>query len=136
MSAGRPEILNDQTKHDICLAISLGCSQRRAAQFVGIDESTIRKAADRDPQFRAQLDRAAVKLEMDCLQRIASGEKSWRSSAWLIENVCSPRPGKKTLEPHKLRLLELLDKMPPLPHLDDSPFLPEPDEDSDPLTSP
>jgi hypothetical protein len=81
------------------LAVSLGCSQRRAAQFVDIDESTVRKAPDRDPDFRAQLDRAAVKLEIDCLQRIRDGEKTWRSSAWLLENACRPHYGKKSRTP-------------------------------------
>jgi hypothetical protein len=129
MSAGRPEILNEQMKHDICLAVSLGCSQRRAARFVGIDESTIRKAADRDPAFRAELDRAAVKLEIDCLQRIANGDKSWRSSAWLMENVCRPRRRGKSIDPRKRRVLALLEKMPPLPHLDD--LFNDPDETND-----
>ena len=125
MSAGRPQILNDQLKHDICLALSLGCSRRRAAEFVGLDESTIRKAADRDPQSRADLLRAAVKLEMDCLDRIRRGKRSWRSSAWLLDYLRRRDNPKAHVDPHKARLLELLDQMPPLPHLDDAEFFPE-----------
>ena len=70
MPAGRREILNQQLKHDVCVAIRLGCSQRRAAEFFGIDESTIRKAAKRDPTFRTDLTRAAIQLQIDCLDQL------------------------------------------------------------------
>jgi hypothetical protein len=128
---GRPETLTDQMKHDICLAVSLGCSQRRAAEFVGIDESTVRKAADRDPQFGAELTRAAVKLEMDCLDRIRQGKRSWRSSAWLLDYLHRGQNPRLRLDPHKQRLLELLEKLPPHPDFDDSDFLPGPSQPSD-----
>jgi hypothetical protein len=123
--SGRPEILGDQLKHDVCLAVSLGCSHRRAAEFVGVDESTIRKAADCDPQFRADLARAAVKLEMDCLDRIRRGKKSWRSSAWLLDYLQRDN-ARKHLDPHKARLLEILEQMPSLPNFEDDDLLPSP----------
>jgi hypothetical protein len=72
-----------------CLVVE--CSRRRAAEYVGVAESTIRAAAKQDEAFNQRLLQASVALEADCLRRIRDGDKMWRSAAWLLEKKMAHR---------------------------------------------
>ena len=85
-SPGRPPLLDAQLKSDLCLLLRAGCSRRHAAELLGIDESTIRKAALRDRRFARQLDHAAAQHALACVGKIhRSARQSWRAAAWFIQ---------------------------------------------------
>jgi hypothetical protein len=99
----RPETLNDEMKQDVCKYLRLGASRRTIAQLLMIDESTIRKAAERDPEFDDAMQKAVAQLECDCLRSIARGKKHWRSSAWLLQHKFRDEYARKVVQ--KLRTL-------------------------------
>jgi hypothetical protein len=59
-SRGRPRALDEAKRRDICALVSAGCRFDAAAEFVGCAACTVRREADRDPQFHALLRQAAV----------------------------------------------------------------------------
>ncbi|NUQ63312.1 MAG: hypothetical protein HUU20_12605 [Pirellulales bacterium] len=68
--------------------VTNGSSRRTAARYVGCAPSTITRAAQRDPEFAAELVRAETTVEIQSLQAIRNAAKSdryWRAAAWLLE---------------------------------------------------
>ncbi len=85
---GRRPVL-DETKREVILGIlTVGCSRRTAAKYVGCAVSTIRNTANRDPEFAEKLRRAECQSEIAYLKRIqqaARKEQYWRAAAWSLE---------------------------------------------------
>lgn len=78
--------LEVQTK--LCAMVTVGASVRNAARLNDVRESTVRKAAKRDPDFAARLNRALAQRELLPLKNLqAAGAKYWRASAWLLERI-------------------------------------------------
>lgn len=79
----------DATKRaQIVAVLSVGCSQNRAAQFVGCSPSTIQRTAERDPKFAAELRKAKCNAELGLVKNIRSAAKKeqyWRAAAWALE---------------------------------------------------
>jgi hypothetical protein len=85
---GRPPVLDDYKRRDILALLTVGCSRRAAARYVGCATSTIRNTADRDPDFAAQLRHAEQIGEINSLNSIqyaTKTKKDWRAGAWFLE---------------------------------------------------
>lgn len=85
----------DEAKRSAILAVlSVGCTQRVAARYVGCHPATIRRAARRDPAFARRLRRARQTAEvyyLDRIRRAASKEQYWRAAAWALERTLPER---------------------------------------------
>ena len=86
-SKGRRSGAFDEARQNmLCALLSAGWSRRRAALHVGIDPSTVRKLALRDPAFLQRLLDCELKSELTPLTNLMNaGKQSWRASAWLLE---------------------------------------------------
>lgn len=94
--AGRPPVLDDAKKGEICAILAVGCSRATAARYVGCHPDTIRNTAQRDPQFATALERAESKHEVKHLAFIneaAKEGKNWRAAAWALERKYPGRYG-------------------------------------------
>lgn len=84
----RPTVLDENKRNAIVAIISVGCSQNVAARYVDCASSTIRRTADRDPEFNAQLRQAKSNAELSLVKNIRSAankEQYWRAAAWALE---------------------------------------------------
>lgn len=87
---GRRPVLDEGKRREILAILSVGCSRRTAAKYVGCAVSTIRNTAQRDPEFAEQLGRAECNLEIAFLgniQKAARKEQYWRAAAWALERT-------------------------------------------------
>jgi hypothetical protein len=89
MARRGPKPILDATKRgQIVAIISVGCSQKVAAEFVGCHVSTIQRSAERDPKFAAELHQANGNAELSLVRNIrnaAKKEQYWRAAAWALE---------------------------------------------------
>lgn len=87
---GRPPVLDHVKKGQILAILSVGCSRRIAARYVGCSPTTIQNTAEREPEFAKQLHRADHGAEIEYLKRIrtaAQKEQYWRAAAWALERL-------------------------------------------------
>jgi hypothetical protein len=113
---GRP-VLDDYKRREILAILSMGCSRRTAARYVGCAHATIQNTAVRDPEFAEQLARAESKAEvgyMKSIQKAAGKEQYWRAAAWALERrnpeeFAPRRPDVVTLDQITRLLAELAD---------------------------
>ncbi len=111
--------LDDAKRREILAILSVGCSRRTAARFVGCSAKAIQEAADRDPDFAQRLRRAEHKAEVGCLknvQQAAGQDKHWRASVWALERLnpedFAPRkPEAMTLERFNAMMAQLADAL-------------------------
>lgn len=85
---GRPPVLDHGKKNQILAILSVGCSRRIAARYVGCSPATIQNTADREPEFAEQLHHADHGVEIEYLKRIrtaAQKEQYWRAAALALE---------------------------------------------------
>ena len=112
---GRRPVLDEIKRAEILAILSVGCSRRTAARYVGCAVSTIQNTADRDPTFAEALDRAEYQAEIAYLQNIQSAarkEQYWRAAAWALERknpaeYARKSPDVLTLDQVKLLLADL-----------------------------
>ena len=93
---GRPQVLDDAKKGEICAILAVGCSRATAARYVGCHPNTIRRTAERDEEFAMALERAESKHEVKNLAFIdqaAKEGKYWRAAAWALERKYPGRYG-------------------------------------------
>lgn len=89
---GRPPVLDRRRRAVVIALVTVGCSQRRAAQFLGVTEGAIRQLAQRDPAFRAALRKARACTRYDGLPLLReAGARSWRAKARCLESVFPER---------------------------------------------
>jgi len=82
-----PRVLTPEVVENFCRFLSVGLSRRQAAARLGIDPTTVSKAAKEDPELAALLQRAediAAGDPLLCL--IAASRKSWRAAVRLMEH--------------------------------------------------
>jgi len=82
--------LDEFRKREILAILSVGCSRRTAARYVGCSPSTIRRTAERDPAFAEALHKAESKAQILFMQNIAAAarkEQYWRAAAWALERL-------------------------------------------------
>ena len=80
--------LDEARRGKIAAVITVGGSRLTAARYVGCSVSTIRKTAERDPEFAAQLAEAEAKHEILHLSNINGAGKEprhWRAAVWSLE---------------------------------------------------
>jgi len=112
---GRKPVLDETKRAEILAILSVGCSRRVAARYVGCSPRTIQNTADRDPAFAQQLCKASFQTELTFLKNIrdaAKKEQYWRAAAWGLERLnprdfAQQKPG--ALSPDEV--LELLDRL-------------------------
>lgn len=84
--------LDEIKRREVCAILSVGCSRRVAARYVGCSPSTIMVTATREKEFRRDLDRAEQSAEIEYMQNIRQASKKsqyWRAAAWALER-CHP----------------------------------------------
>ena len=85
---GRRPVLDQYKKREILAIISVGCSRRTAARYVGCAPSTIANTAERNATFATSLRQAEQKSEIDNMKNIQDAAKKaqyWRAAAWILE---------------------------------------------------
>ena len=83
-------MLDEIKQREILAILSVGCSRRTAARYVGCAHSTIQRTAHRDPEFAAKLRQAENRQEFTYLgniQQAARKPQYWRAAAWVLERV-------------------------------------------------
>jgi hypothetical protein len=87
---GRRPVLDEIKQREILAILTVGCSRRTAARYVGCAVSTIQNTADRDGGFAEKLRRAENQHEFTYLRNIQQAAKKpqyWRAAAWVLERV-------------------------------------------------
>lgn len=82
--------LDEFRKREVLAILSVGCSRRTAARYVGCSPSTIRRTAERDPDFAEALHKAESKAQILFMKNIAAAarkEQYWRAAAWALERL-------------------------------------------------
>lgn len=85
---GRRPVLDEIKKREILAILTVGCSRRTAARYVGCAADTITNTAQRDPAFAEQLAHAEHNAEIGYIkniQKAAKKEQYWRAAAWALE---------------------------------------------------
>jgi hypothetical protein len=98
MEPGRPPVLDDGKKREICAILAVGCSRAVAARYVGCHPGTIRNTALREEEFALQLEQAESRHEILHLSHINSAAKEgryWRAAAWALERKYPDRYGQR-----------------------------------------
>jgi len=83
-------VLDAYKKREILAILSVGCSRRAAAQYVGCSVTTIQNTAERDEAFAASLQRAESQFEFTHMKNISNAAKEaryWRAAAWVLERL-------------------------------------------------
>jgi hypothetical protein len=89
---GRPRVLDEFKRREICALLAAGCSAREAARYVGCAHSTIRREAAHNPQFKDALRQSEMVAELKPLQAMQRAVgTSWRAAAWLLERAYPER---------------------------------------------
>jgi hypothetical protein len=91
---------------EIVAIISMGCSRRTAAHYVGCDPKTIQNTAERNEKFAGKLDHAQGQAVVSHVKNINSAAKKaqyWRAAAWALERInpeeyATPHPDTISLE--------------------------------------
>ena len=88
MSNGRRRILDEAKRGEVCALVSAGCSLSSAARYVGCDRGTLRREAQRNEEFGAQLRNAEAQVEYLPLRSVQlASATNWRAAAWLLERT-------------------------------------------------
>ena len=73
--AGRPRSLNETKQSEICALVANGCGLADAARYVGSTVSTIRREANRNPEFAKKLRHAERISELAPLNAVRHAAK-------------------------------------------------------------
>jgi hypothetical protein len=109
---GRPTVLTPERLEQLCQLLALGFSRCQAAAYLGLDRSIVTRAAQRDPELLAELQRAEEVSDLQPqLTVIAEARKNWRAAAWLLQFKAKHHPRKPSEadkeEQHQERLAQL-----------------------------
>src|SRR5438270_8837533 len=79
---GRPRALDDTKRREICALIAGGCGLREAARYVRCSTNTIRREADRNPEFHDQLRQSEAYAQLSPLRAMQQAVGThWRAAA-------------------------------------------------------
>jgi hypothetical protein len=89
---GRPRALDDAKRREICALVAGGCGIREAARYVRCGINTIRREAERNPQFGQQLRSSEVYAQLSPLRAMQQAVGThWRAAAWMLERAFPER---------------------------------------------
>ena len=92
LSRGRPRTLDDAKRREICALVAGGCGLREAAKYVRCSIKTIRREADRIPEFHDQLRRSEMYAQLSPLRAMQQAVGThWRAAAWMLERAFPER---------------------------------------------
>ena len=97
----RRSVLDEIKKREIIAILSVGCSRRTAARYVGCAPATITNTAERDDEFAARLRRAENQHEWTNLKHIQQAAKKpqyWRAAAWVLEHAFPEKYARRSPE--------------------------------------
>lgn len=83
---GRPRVLDEEKKSEICALVTAGMSLTKVADYVGCDRKTIYREREQDEQFDQRMRRAGLACDLkplEAMRRAASTH--WRAAAWMID---------------------------------------------------
>ena len=87
-NGGRPRVLDDIKRGQVCALIAAGCGMEVVARYVSCSASTIRREALRNADFRKNLRSSEVQAQISPLQAMrAAANTHWRAAAWLLERT-------------------------------------------------
>jgi hypothetical protein len=87
-AAGRPRALNEDNQATVCSLVAAGVSLRQAAEFVDCDARSIRRAAQRNDEFRRQLAKAKSEANIHPLQTLRqAAQTDWRAALRWMERL-------------------------------------------------
>jgi len=105
-SPGRPRMLDEMNRREICALVSAGDSLAGAAQYVGCSVRTIRREAERNEQFGHKLREAELAARLAPLKAMRKAtETHWRAAAWMLERTRPEQFGPNALGPKELKTL-------------------------------
>jgi len=85
---GRPSPYSDETGAKIIEAVRGGLTLERAAEYVGLNPSTVQGWTERRAEFGRLIKKARREHELSLLRSVeAAGEKSWQARAWCLERI-------------------------------------------------
>jgi len=114
---GRPKALDAFNREQFCNLIMLGCDWRTAAWRINCKPITVRREANRDPEFDAKWRRAELTLLTLPLYTLREeATKNWRAAAWQLERIYPSKyfkqnPRNLTLETMEEMLSELFEEI-------------------------
>jgi hypothetical protein len=82
--------LDEADRRVVLALISIGCSRRMAARYVGCSPTTIARSAARDAGFARSLGEAECGMQVAHLKNIhraAKKDQYWRAAAWMLERL-------------------------------------------------
>jgi hypothetical protein len=89
---GRPRALDDPKRRELCALIAGGCGLNDAARYVNCSVSTIRREAERKPDFLAQLRHSEKHARLSPLRAMQQAMAThWRAAAWFLERAFPER---------------------------------------------
>src|SRR6476646_8849748 len=89
---GRPRVLDDAKRREICALIAGGCSLRDAASYVNCSVCTIRREAERNPDFLQQIRHSEKHARLSPLRAMQQAMGThWRAAAWFLERAFPDR---------------------------------------------
>lgn len=93
---GRHRTLDDAKRNTICALVATGVSVRRAARFVECDPRTIRNEAQRNDEFRMELERCRSQAQIHPLRTLQqAARENWRAAAWWLQRLDPESFGKR-----------------------------------------
>ena len=85
---GRPSPYNEEIGAKIIEAVRGGLTLERAAEYVGLNPSTVQGWTERRAEFGRLIKKARREHELSLLRSVeAAGEKSWQARAWCLERI-------------------------------------------------
>ncbi len=86
-SAPHPPLTQKQ-KDEIVAIVTVGCSRKIAARYIGCTQDFIRRTAKKDPKFAESLQRADLQAEITSMKSVnaaARQERYWKAATWILE---------------------------------------------------
>ncbi len=89
-------ILDATKRAQICAILTVGGTKRLAAKFVGCSTQTIYNTAQRDSEFKRQLDQTQVSPEITFLKTLHSAaQEKWQAAKWALQHMYPYRYARK-----------------------------------------
>jgi hypothetical protein len=85
---GRPRTLDDAKRREICALVAGGCGLREAARYVRCNINTVRREAERNPEFDERLRSSQTYAQLSPLRAMQHAVGThWRAAAWMLERA-------------------------------------------------